>query len=61
MSNMFQPIRVTCTFCGWKKVVRPRHSLSTPQCEQCGCNKMHHRVVGSIEELFSWVKGFFTH
>jgi hypothetical protein len=60
MSNISQPIRVTCTFCGWKKVVRPRNPLMTPKCEQCGCDHLQQQAVGSIQELVSWVKGFFT-
>jgi uncharacterized Zn finger protein len=60
MSNMSQPVQVTCTFCGWKKVVRPRNPLMTHKCEQCGCDHLQQQLVSVTLELVSWIKGLFT-
>lgn len=61
MSNQSHPIQVTCTFCGWKKVIRLRPHIVTPTCEQCGCDKLHQHKVGTLHELISWVRNFFYH
>jgi transcription elongation factor Elf1 len=61
MHDKHYTVNITCVFCGRDKVVQLKHFyVAIPKCDQCGCDHMFMKPIGSFAKFITTVRKRFA-